>query len=272
MHKICKTFTLAIFFSLIWFLGDLSVSQYAAHAEESLKQNARKSEATPFPITYGQLCPLLKQKKPQILLDSVPSQKEIDALNKNEEACVYIELKGIPSDFEIRRLNRIPHVCVVMHISSPIKSHDLKRLPTIKTSCALLEIPNPPTTHEVGYLNKFKGCVSLMLSTIPDHHQVSRISKMARGCVVQRLTSPIKDQDIDRINKLPCLFPEFTNIPTSHEITILKQLKQDDSITGKRCIAMTAWRSRSFCFTPAPSSPSPSFPSRVRDSGPAPAA
>lgn len=252
MKYTSRVFILVVFSSLIWFLGDLSVSKRAVHAEEGLKQGAQERKTAPFPITYGQVCSLLKQKKPQILLNAVPSQREIEALNHNESACVYLELEGIPSAFEIQRINRIPHVCVVMAISSPIKSHDLKRLPKIKTPCALLEMPKPPTSHEVGYLNNFKGCVSLMLSQsqILDRYQVDSTSKLKRGCVVQRFASPIEDQVIDRYNQLPCLFPEFTNIPTSHEADILKQLKQKP-ITNNHCAFVTAWRSRSLCFIPA---------------------
>ncbi len=247
-----RVFILVVFCSLIWFLGDISMSKRELHAQEGATTSAKSKETSPFPITYGQVCSsLLKQKKPQILLDSVPAQKEIDAINKNKNACIYLELKEIPSDFEIKRINLIPHVCVVMHLSSPVKSHDLKRLPKIETPCTLLEMPTPPTSHEVGYLNNFKGCVSLMLSQIPDHYQVSNIKKMSRGCVVQQLASPIKDQDIDRLNKLPCLFTEFTNIPTSRETDILEQLAQDP-ITENSCAFITAWRSRSLCFTPAP--------------------
>ena len=246
-----RVLILAIFASIIWFLGDLSIAKDSTQAQESSTDLTKAKEHAPFPITYGQVCSLLKQKKPQILLNAIPSQREIEVLNKNEKACVYIELQGIPSDFEIKRLNRIPHICVVMSISSPVKHYDLKRLESIKTPCALLEMPVPPTSHEVGYLNNFKGCVSLMLSQIPDHYQVNRIKKMSRGCVVQQLASPVRDQDIDRLNKLPCLFPEFTNIPTSHETDILKQLNREP-IGENSCAFVTAWRSRSLCFTPAP--------------------
>ncbi len=235
-----------VFFACITYLSTFKNPLIAQN------QTEEKATSVPFPITYGQVCSNLLKASPQVKLTSVPEETEIQSLEELKASCVYIELKGIPSEFEIMRLNRLSNVCVVMTLPTDIEYHDLQRLKDIKTPCQLVEVPFIPTQHEVDFLGDYKGCVNFMLEEMPDQFAVDRIKSMARGCVNQQLNAPISDQDIKRINKLPCLFTQTNFIPSSHEAQILNQLATNRTPQNNSCAFFTNWRSGSMCIMNTP--------------------